>query len=170
MIRVATFDEYEPAVLKQLCKVLYQAFAVGTEHVGMVQLPSGFAEPFHARELLTKAPAVQAYQDDKVLYLTARKLGPRKAANIELPTLGVSEYGGQRALLSTAHIKNVNDNVPLLARFALQEIGHAWGVHHCLDHRCAMYPPWTPSFLEGDATFCTFCREASEQKIRLAKS
>lgn len=170
MIRVATFDEYEPPVLKQLCKVLFQAFAVGTEHVGMVSLPPGLSEPLNPRELLAKAPAVQAYQDDKVLYVTASKLAPRKVGNIEVPTTGVSEYGHQRALISTAHIKNINDNVTLMARFALQEIGHTWGVHHCLDHRCAMYPPWTPSFLEGDATFCTFCREASEQKIRLAKS
>lgn len=170
MIRVATFDEYEPALIKQLCKVLYQAFAVGTEHVGMVPLPAGFAEPYSAHELLTKAPAVQAYQDDKVLYLTAKKLAPRKVSGIEIPTTGVSEYDQQRALVSSAHIKNVNDNVALLARFVLQEIGHTWGVHHCLDHRCSMYAPWTPSFLEGEAIFCTFCREASEKKIRLAKS
>ena len=54
--------------------------------------------------------------------------------------------------------------------YALQEIGNAWGLHHCLDPRCAMYPHWTPSYPNGDASFCVFCRETSEQKIRLAKS
>jgi hypothetical protein len=33
-----------------------------------------------------------------------------------------------------------------------------------------MYPPWTMGYEEGDSTFCNFCREKSEQKIRLGKS
>jgi hypothetical protein len=33
-----------------------------------------------------------------------------------------------------------------------------------------MYPPWTPSFPNGEPVFDTFCRDKSEQKIRLAKS
>jgi hypothetical protein len=56
------------------------------------------------------------------------------------------------------------------ARHAMQEVGHAFGLHHCLDPRCAMYPQWTPSYPAGDASFCTFCRDQSEQKIRQTKS
>ena len=64
----------------------------------------------------------------------------------------------------------LNENVKVIARYALQELGHTWGVHHCLDPRCAMYPHWTPSYLTGDAIFCTFCREQTDQKVSLAKS
>ena len=58
----------------------------------------------------------------------------------------------------------------LIGRNALHQLGHLWELHHCLDPRCSMYPPWTPSFPQGDTTFCAFCRDKSEAKIRLAKS
>jgi len=170
MIRVVTVDEYEPAVLKQLTKILYTAFGVGSEHAGNVNMPAGQQEPFDAHKLLAELPPVTAFEDDKVVYLTNRKLAPRRLQSGEAPTFGLSQYGGQRAVVSSAHIKNVGENVRLLARFILQEVGHTFGLHHCLDPRCAMYPHWTPSFLAGDATFCTFCRDVSEQRIRLTKS
>ncbi len=139
MIRVVTLDEYDPKVLQALCKVLYPAFGVGSEHSGQFPPPAGLVEPFDAHKLLEQAPSVRAFSDDKVLYLTGRKLAPRKLLSGEAPTYGISKYGGQRALVSTAHMKNVPDNVKTVARYALQELGHTWGLHHCLDPRCAMY-------------------------------
>jgi predicted Zn-dependent protease len=128
------------------------------------------SEPFDAHKLMEQAPKVAAFQDDKVLYVTLRKLAPRKLQTGEVPTYGLSQYNGPRAVVSLAHMKNPTENVKQVARHALQELGHTWGLHHCLDPRCAMYPHWTPSYVTGDATFCVFCRETSEQKIRLAKS
>ena len=170
MIRVVTLDELDPKLVKDLCKVLYTAFAVGSEHSGSLPAPAGLNEPYDAGKLLAAAPAVRAFQDDKILYLTNRKLASRKLFTGEAPTLGVSLYNGQRALLSTAGVKNLNENVKVVARYALQELGHCFGVHHCLDPRCAMYPHWTPSFPLGEATFCVFCREQIDQKVRVAKS
>ncbi len=170
MIRVVTLDEYEAPVLKQLTKTLYTAFGVGAEHSTSAVVPSGHAEPFDALKFLDTLPKVQAFTDDKVLFLTSRKLAPRKLVSGEAPTYGLSKYNAQRAIVSSAHIKNLAENVPVLARYAMQEIGHAFGLHHCLDPRCSMYPQWTPSFPEGDAIFCVFCREQSEHKIRQTKS
>ncbi|MBX7096130.1 MAG: hypothetical protein K1X89_00320 [Myxococcaceae bacterium] len=170
MIRVVTLDEYDPKVLQQLCKILYQAFGVGSEHSGSVSPPPGMVEPWDAQKLIDAVAGVRAFPDDKILYLTTRKLLPRKLATGEAPTFGVSRYNAQRALVTTVHVKALADNVKVAARYALQELGHAWGLHHCLDPRCSMYPHWTPSYPAGDAIFCVFCREQSEQKIRLAKS
>jgi archaemetzincin len=170
MIRVVALDPFEPAMLKQLTKTLYTAFGVGAELSAEVSMPTQFAEPFDADKLLMALPKVHAFNDDKVLFLTKRKLAPRKLLSGEAPTFGVSQYGGQRCILTTAHVKSPEDNVKLVARFALQEVGHCFGLHHCLDPRCSMYPPWTPSFLLGDCIFCTFCREKSEGKIRGLKS
>jgi predicted Zn-dependent protease len=170
MIRIATLDEYDAPVLKELERLLYQTFGVGAEHAGPVTLPHGQHEPYDANKLLDALPVVHAFQDDKVLFLTSRKLAPRKLPSGEAPTTGLSRYGGQRAVVTSAHIKNLADNVAQLARHAMQEIGHAYGLHHCLDPRCAMYPQWTPSYLQGDAIFCTFCREQTEAKIRSLKS
>lgn len=171
MIRIVTIDEYEAPILKALGKALYTAFAVGAEHAGGINVPSGFAEPFDAHKLLDALPKVQAFADDKVLFLTTRKLAPRKLASGEAPTTGLSRYKGQRAIVSSAVVKQLNpDTVKTLARYAMQEIGHAFGLHHCLDPRCAMYPTWTPSYPAGEASFCVFCRETSEAAIRMTKS
>ncbi len=170
MIRVVTLDEYEPQVLKELCKVLFTAFGVGSEHTGSVTVPHGQVEPYDANKLVDALPKVQAYADDKVLFLTTRKLAPRKLLSGEAPTFGLSRYNKQRALVTSAHIKNLGENVRLLARYSMQELGHTFGLHHCLDPRCAMYPQWTPSYPEGDATFCVFCRDTTDQKIRQTKS
>lgn len=170
MIRIVTLDEYEPPVLKELARVLYQTFGVGAEHSGNVAVPHGQHEPYDANKLLDTLPQVHAFQDDKVLFLTTRKLAPRKLPSGEAPTTGLARYNGQRAVVTSAHIKNLAENVRLLARHAMQEIGHAYGLHHCLDPRCAMYTQWTPSYLLGDASFCTFCRDQTEAKIRSLKS
>ena len=170
MIRVVTLDEYEPPILKQLTKVLYTAFGVGAEHSGSATVPSGFSDPLDALKLLEALPKVQAFTDDKVVFLTSRKLAARKLVAGEAPTYGLSKYNGQRAIVTSSHIKNLEENVPVLARYAMQEIGHAFGLHHCLDPRCSMYPQWTPSYPGGDSIFCVFCREQSEQKIRQTKS
>lgn len=170
MIRIFTLDEFDPAMLKQLTKSLYTAFGVGAEHSGAVTAPHGQQEPYDANKLLETMPKVHALADDKVLFLTSRKLAPRKLASGEAPTFGLSRYGAQRAVVTTSSIKNVTENVKLLARYAMQEVGHTYGLHHCLDPRCAMYPQWTPSYVVGDSTFCTFCRDTVDAKIRTTKS
>lgn len=170
MIRIYTLDEFDPALLKQLTKTLYTAFGVGAEHSGPVTVPHGQQEPYDANKLLDAMPKVHALSDDKVLFLTSRKLAPRKLASGEAPTFGLARYGSQRAVVTTAGIKNPVENVKLLARYAMQEVGHTYGLHHCLDPRCAMYPQWTPSYAAGDSTFCTFCRDTTDAKVRSAKS
>ena len=170
MIRIFTLDEFDPALLKQLAKSLYTAFGVGAEHSGAVTVPHGQQEPYDANKLLDAMPKVTALADDKVLYLTSRKLAPRKLVSGEAPTYGLARYGQQRAVVTTANVKNVAENVKLLARYAMQEVGHTYGLHHCLDPRCAMYPQWTPSYVLGEASFCTYCRDSSEAKIRTTKS
>ena len=170
MIRIVTLDEYDPAVLKTLTKVLYQAFGVGAELAGSAPVPAGFSEPFDGNKLLDALPKVSAFADDKVLYVTTRKLAPRKLPTGEAPTYGLSRYTEQRTIVSSAHVKGLVENPETLARYALQELGHAFGLHHCLDPRCSMFPQWSPSYPEGDAIFCVFCREQSEQRIRNSKS
>jgi predicted Zn-dependent protease len=171
MIRIVTLDEIDPAVIAALAKTLYTTFGVGAEHTDTVTVPHGQHEPYDGNKLLDGLPRVQAFSDDKVLFVTTRKLAPRKLVSGEAPTYGLSRYNAQRCLVTSAHLKTLDpDTVKTLARFAMQEVGHAFGLHHCLDARCAMYAQWTPSYPLGEASFCTFCREQSEQKIRQTKS
>ena len=170
MIRVVTLDEFDPKQLEKLSQTLYQAFGVGSEHTGEVRVPDHLSEPYDVEALFEALPRVMAYQDDKILFLTSRKLADRDLPSGKAPTFGFALQGRDKAIVSTYPKKDLEDVLKLTSRHALHQIGHLWDLHHCLDPRCAMYPPWTPSFAQGEPTFCTFCREKSEQKIRLAKS
>jgi predicted Zn-dependent protease len=131
MIRIVTLDEFDPPILKALAKSLYTAFAVGAEHSGNVTVPHGQVEPYDANKLLDALPKTHAFADDKILFLTTRKLSVRKLQTGEAPTAGLSRYKSQRAIVTSATLKTLNaDTVKTLARYAMQEIGHAFGLHH----------------------------------------
>ena len=170
MIRVVTLDEYDPKQLEKFAKTLYTAFGVGAEHSGSVEIPLGHTEPFDAQVMLKDLRKVRSFADDKLLYMTRRKLKERVLPSGTAPTHGFSEYGKERAIISTAGFKDLETSAKPIGRHALHQLGHLWELHHCLDPRCSMYPPWTPSFAQGDTSFCSFCRDKSEQKIRLGKS
>ncbi len=170
MIRVVTLDSFDEKQIAKLCQTLYTSFGVGSEHSGQVDVPTGMPEPLDAEKLLTDIKGVRAYEDDKVLFITSRKLKERELPSGKAPTTGYAIYNKSRAIISTHGYKDLETSFKPIARNALQQIGHLWGLHHCLDPRCSMYPPWTPSFSAGEASFCTFCRDKSEQKLRLAKS
>ena len=128
-------------------------------------------EPHDANKLLDVLPPVHAFTDDKILFLTSTKLAPRKLVvgrGADLRPVALQPAAVRRDQ-RPAQRTDARD-VKALARYAMQEVGHAFGLHHCLDPRCAMYAQWTPSYPPGEAIFCTFCREQSEQKIRQTKS
>lgn len=169
MIRVVTLDEFDPKQLEKFCKTLYTAFGVGCEHTSLAELPA-LSEPCDAAKLLEQVQAVNAYADDKLLYLTTKKLKDRQLPSGVGPTFGWACYGKDRALVSTHPHRDLEESHKVVSRHSLHQLGHLWELHHCLDPRCAMYPPWTPSFAIGEASFCNYCRDKSDQKIRLAKS
>jgi predicted Zn-dependent protease len=170
VIRLATFEPLDPKGLEKLQKTLYTAFGVGCEHSGDVDLPSGFKEPLDAPKLLKDAPYIRAYADDKLLYLTTQKLKERVLPSGTGPTVGYCLYTGSKALVTLTGFSEQDNDVKRAGRRAMHQLGHLWELHHCLDPRCAMYPHWTLGYDAADATFCNFCRDKSEQKIRLAKS
>ena len=170
MIRLATLETFEEPLLKELMKSLYTAFGVGCELVGPLDMPAGLKAPLDAQAFLGAPPPVKMFPDDKVLYLTSWPLKIRPSAVGPIPTFGLAQYRGPRALLSTAMVKNPLEQFKVVSRHALQELGHTWGLHHCLDPRCAMYVQWVPGYPAGEPIFCVYCREKSEAVIRLAKS
>lgn len=181
MIRVATLDELDPADQAFLTRSLYRAFGLGTEAAGSLAMPArALGKNGHADAvtLLRDAPPVRTYADDKVLYVASVPLvlpdGPLGAP----PCWGFADYGKDRALVSTARLPargsseaSVEAFQRRLAREAIHAVGHLWDLHHCVDSRCAMHPSWSPSLPAApDMDLCTFCREKSERKIRLAKT
>ena len=181
MIRIVTLDEMDPGDLAALTRTLYQSFAVGTEHVGGRPMPRGLETKdgrVDAVRLLAEAPPIRTVADDKVLYVTSAPLALRSGPLGEPPSWGFAEYGGSRAVVSTARLPargvseaSIENYRRRLARETVHVLGHLWDLHHCYDARCAMHPSWSPALPDNpDMDLCTFCREKSERKIRLAKS
>jgi predicted Zn-dependent protease len=162
-------DEYDPKHIDRICGMLFAAFGIGCQYAGRSK-SADMSEPYDAQKLLDHLDTIRTYSDDKFLYLTSKKLKDRNLPPGTVPTQGYARYGKDRAIVSTHGMKNIEEGLPVIGRHAMHQVGHLWELHHCLDPRCSMYPTWTPSFANGDPIFCTFCREKSEQKIRLAKS
>jgi predicted Zn-dependent protease len=181
VIRVVTLDELDPADLAFLTRGLYRAFGLGTEAAGTMPMPAhagGKGGSVDAVALLRDAPAVRTFADDKVLYVTAAPLSLPEGPLGEPPCWGYADYGKERALVSTARLPtrgsseaSVENYQRRLGREAVHAMGHLWDLHHCVDSRCAMHPSWSPTLpASPEMDLCTFCREKSERKIRLAKT
>ena len=180
MIRLATLAPLDPTDTVALVETLRASFGLGTEHAGELRAPRGGAKDgsWDAIALLDAAGPVLAVADDKVLFITEAPLtlaaGPLGAP----PCWGFARYGGNRAILSLDRLPargvteaSIEAWRRRLAREAVHVIGHLWDLHHCYDARCAMHPSWSPHLgPTPDSSLCTFCREKSERKIRLAKT
>jgi predicted Zn-dependent protease len=180
VIRVVTLAKLDPADVTALTKTLYRAFGVGTEHAGDRELPAlaGPKGRVDAPSLLAAAPPIRAFADDKVLFLTDAQLSLPAGPLGEPPCFGFSEYDGRNAVVTLSRLpaRGVSEASieawrRRLARESIHFLGHLWGLHHCVDARCAMHPSWSPALAPApDADLCTFCREKSEERIRSAKT
>lgn len=181
MIRVATLDDFDPTDVAFLVKQLYRAFGVGTEDAGQRSLPRDATKRdgrVDAVALLADVEKVRTFADDKVLYLTSAPLSLQEGPLGEPPCWGFALYGGERAVVSTSRFQprgvteaSIEAWRRRLAREATHVIGHLWDLHHCYDAKCAMHPSWSPNLpANPEMDLCTFCREKSERKVRLAKT
>ncbi len=172
MIRLVSVDPFEPEVLKQLSRVLFQAYGLGCEYIGEADAPSAAVrgDTLDAVEFLKAAPEVKSFADDKVVYLASRALASRELPSGKGPTPGFSLFGGPSALVTSHGLPKGDALLKRLAKQAVHDLGHLWELHHCLDPRCSMYAPWAPTFANGEPVLCTFCREKSEARIRMAKT
>jgi predicted Zn-dependent protease len=181
MIRLVTLDPIDPTDMAFLTRTLYQAFGLGTEFAGDRELPAGLEGKdgrVDALRLLREAPPVRTYADDKVVYLTASPLSLPEGPLGEPPCWGFADYGKDRAVVTTVHLPargvsetSVENYRRRLARETIHAVGHLWDLHHCYDARCAMHPSWSPALAANpEMELCSFCRDKSERKIRLAKT
>lgn len=179
MIRVVTLEPFLPEDVQAVCSRLYQTFGLGTEFAGSLPLPEEAerkkpAGSYDADLLLQEAETVKLVADDKLLYLMKSKLyvpeGPLGAP----PVSGHAQIGGQKAVLTTANFpkrpqEGTEGFQDRLAKLAIREIGRTWDLRSCPDPKCAMHPPWAEGFTANEApVLCNFCREQSEERIRLA--
>ncbi|HUL61234.1 MAG TPA: archaemetzincin [Anaeromyxobacteraceae bacterium] len=181
MIRIVALDKLDPGDVAFLTRTLYQAFGLGTEFAGDRPMPRE-AETRDGRvdamRLLAEVQPVRTFADDKVLYITSAPLALKPGPLGEPPCWGFAEYGGEKAVITTARLpaRGVSEaSIEVfrrrLGREAIHAVGHLWDLHHCYDAKCAMHPSWSPALpADPEMDLDTFCREKSERRIRLAKT
>ena len=175
MINVVTLEPFDADEVQAICRALFTAYGVGTEQTGALNLPEAARTPegLDAEKLLIEVESVKTFADDKVLYLVQQPFRPRKSPVGPLPTLGFSDFGGERAALSAKLVTHgqttPEGRAARLAKLAVHEVGHLWDLHHCIDTRCSMTPPWGVNFVQGStAELCSFCRDKSERQMKLS--
>ncbi len=181
MIRIVTLDAFDEGDIAALSRTLYQAFGLGTEPLGRRDLPRGLEGEdgrYDAERLAAAVEGVRVFADDKVLLLTSVPLAMKPGPLGEPPCWSFAQYGGERAVVSTSRFpaRGVSEASieawrKRLARESIHAVGHLWELHHCYDVRCAMHPPWSPLLpASPEADLCTFDRDKSERRVRMAKT
>ena len=178
MIHVVTLEPFEPEAVQLICRALFVAYGVGCEHAGELEVPEDAqsGDGIDVVKLLAEAPQVKTFADDKILFLVQSKLVPRESPMGPLPTQGYAKYGGDKAVASVAGLSPApgsgtpEDALALsAAKLAVHQVGHLWDLHHCLDHRCSMLPPWGVLYAHvARAELCAFCRDKSERRMKLS--
>jgi archaemetzincin len=181
VIRIVTLDRQDATDLAFLTSTLYRAFGVGTEHTADKQAPPEAQASdgrVDALALLREVAPIRTLPDDKILYITAAPLALPPGPLGEPPCWGFAEFGGERAVVSLSPLPprgvseaSIEAFRRRLAREAIHAIGHTWDLHHCYDARCAMHPSWSQGLpANPEMDLCSFCREKSERRIRLAST
>ena len=189
MIHVATLDPIADFLVDQVCSRLYLAYGIGSEPVGTVALPEGCeaGEALLAWALLDRLPRLdERISDDRTLVLTTRPLRFPEGPLGEPPAEGLADPKAGRAVVTTCGLQPPKRplsaeteeawglHADRIARRAVQQVGFLWGLHRCLDARCAMATPWARRVVEGgyltSTTLCEFCRTKSEARLEQTRS
>ena len=181
MIHVVAVGEVGADLLQKLGARLYQIFGVGCELGPDMSLPvsmrgKGGKSGVDGIELLEKVHSTRHLPRSKdiTIYITTKAL-----KSVKLPTgvqeqpqsLSLPEKGCGLVSLSglTSGKAGGNAAAQLTARasrLAVHEVGHLLGLRHCVEAKCAMYPPWTPAFAASETVqLCAFCQDKCEQKL-----
>lgn len=179
MIRVVNLDPFHEGDVDAVCKLLFQAFGLGCEPAGKLPLPEEAHQAdgsYDAALLLEEAETVKLVADDKLLYLTHANLTQPEGPLGRPPTYGLAQLGGAKAVATSAlfpkFLEEGSDEFrKRLAKQAVREIGRTWELHTCIDPKCSMHPAWSEAYeTHVEPILCNFCREKSEERIRMAKT
>lgn len=124
-------------------------------------------------------PERRQYWSTAILQRLAIASGPGErvlgvtAGDLYVPVLtfvfGEAQLDGNCALVSTARLQEEFYGMPprrelaleRLIKEAVHELGHTFGLRHCVDWRCVMSSSHAVELLDvKEAAFCTLCRRA----------
>jgi predicted Zn-dependent protease len=170
MIRVVTLSEFEDETLSFVLRRLQAVYGVGVEVGRRTVMPSEAYDPasdtYDAVKTLAEAEDVRAFGTDKILFLTDRPLGLPLGPMGAGPIDGFADYGGVKAVATSADLGPVLPVAEGLAKRAARQAGHLYGLHHCHDAKCAMLPGWAEGFSQhAETSLCPFCRDKVQKAL-----
>jgi archaemetzincin len=176
MIHVITLEAFDEDEVRHVCRSLFAAYGVGSEHAAELPVPEGAraGKALDPVKLLEGLTPPKTFADDKVIYLVKAPLVPRPSTAGPLPTHGYALYGASRAVASSADAvpppgaaEPEQARLDAFAKLAVHQIGHLWSLHHCLDPRCSMTLPWLAGYFQNASPgLCPFCRDKSERRMK----
>jgi len=173
---VAVGDGVDPDRLDALAADLARVFGVSC-HVRKGALDASFArdaarEQYHSTAILERLRGLDADPGVRVLGVTAHDL----FVPIFTFVFGEAQLEGHCAAVSWYRLSEEHYGLPAdegklrerLAKEAVHELGHTFGLHHCEDWRCVMASSHSVERLDlKGVEFCEECGRAVERRCVL---
>ncbi|MCK4304718.1 MAG: archaemetzincin family Zn-dependent metalloprotease [Candidatus Eisenbacteria sp.] len=174
-ICLAPGKEVGRAVLEAMENCLQGTFGLPTRRLGVFPEPSvsydSKRDQYSSSDMLQVLAAIQPPDAVRVLGITER--------DIFIPMLsfifGQAQLGGRIALISLARLRQTFYGLPpdpelLMKRAckeAIHELGHTFGLTHCLDQGCAMSLSTAIQQVDSKAqAFCGNCRTLLHDRFK----
>lgn len=163
-ILLQSLGKVENELLRMLIKPLEKIFGLEC-HVSKdtLDLPEGSYNPsrdqYNSTEILYSMIDILKRNSNHVLGLTNADLYTSRLNFV----LGEAEYPGNFAVISLNRLKSPNRNLFLkrILTEAVHELGHTFGLPHCINNLCVMH--FSNSVLETDIKGPGFCSDCSSK-------
>lgn len=165
-ILIQSIGKVENDILKMLEKPLEKIFNVKcSTSKEVLEIPEGTYNPsrdqYLSTEILYFMMNILKRNSNHVLGLTSVDLYAPRLNFV----LGEAEYPGNFALISLHRLKSPNRDlfIKRIITEAVHELGHTFGLPHCMNHLCVMH--FSNSVLETDIKGPGFCKDCLNKLV-----